>query len=308
MKLILNASIDSAPDGSIKTPCYQSYFLNILVNLGYSFVMPPLANLLKNLHSLDGNWVVVSPVNWQVTHNDSMIVAAAYDFSLTPEQSDFLFAKFSEFVSGEGMELYKHDDVTWLMKVADKPSLNAKSVYSILHNSIMPTLVNLDPSLYWQKFLTMSQMFLSNLRLPEDKNNILSSKLSMESTKQSSSMQSIYPINGVWVWGGGNLLPASGQQIIALDEKSMQIAQVLSKNYGSYPTKRISKNAIFLANSFDKLQILAPKYLSKINYWYWNNQAYQFKPKFSLKNKISLLRKSIVSIYKGRKCVLNKKN
>lgn len=280
MKIILNTNIDTLPQGVLPIASYHNYLLNILVNLGYSEDRPPVGELLQNTHDLEGKWVVVSPINWQATHNDSMLVASSYDFSLSEQQSEILFAKFSEFVVAEGMELYKHDDVTWLLKVQDKPLLNAKSVYSVLHQSLMNELENLDSSLYWQKFITMSQMFFSNFHLHDDKN--------------------IYPINGVWVWGEGHLNDKTTKQIIALDANALQIAKQLSSNcFGYSDALFITKDAMFVASSTESLASLPEKYLQKINYWYWNNQAYQLQSSFKTK---------IQSIYKAMKCALNKKN
>lgn len=280
MKIILNANIDNLPLGALSISNYRNFLLNILLGIGYSLDKPPLGDFLRKLHGLEGDWVVVSPINWQATHNDSMLVAAGYDFYLTKQQSEFLFTKFLEFVKSEGMDLFKHDDVTWLLKVQDKPLLNAKSVYSILHNSLIKELEALDASLYWQKFITMSQMLLSSLKIPDDKN--------------------IYPINGVWVWGSGHLQDKNSNQIIALDENALQIAKYLSSNYSSYFSGlAISKDAIFVASSAESLQALPEKYLQRINYWYWNNQAYQLQSYFKSK---------VLSMYKAIKCKLNKKN
>ncbi len=279
MKIILDAIIDNLPEGVLAIPNYQNYLLNILVNVGYELDTAPVGDLLKRMHGLDGEWAVVSPVNWQATHNDSMLVAAGHDFSLSSQQSIFLFEKFAEFVSDEGMQLFMHDAVTWLLKVKDKPLLNARPVYSILHHSLITELERLDASLYWQKFITMSQMLFSNLQLPGAKN--------------------LYPVNGVWVWGAGRLLDNNTSQIIALDEKSLAIAKIL--NGCEYSSNNvIPKDAIFLASSSDivgtrpNLQVLPNKYLQKINYWYWNNSAYKLQSRWN--------------IFKAIICRLNKKN
>lgn len=263
MKIILDACTYNLPANALAIPTYKNYLLNVLVNIGFSLDRAPIADILRKLHGLDGEWAIVSPVNWQATHNDSMLIAAGHDFSLNAQQSTFLFDKFSEFVRAEGMKLYMHDAVTWLIKISDKPFLKAKSVYSILHHSLMSELVDLDDSLYWQKFITMSQMLLSNLKLPDSKN--------------------LYPINGVWVWGGGFLQEKSSNELIALDEEALQIAKILSNNSHDYINKNsFSKNAIFLGSNIDSLQILKDKNTKKIKFWYWNNYAYKLQSKWNI--------------------------
>ncbi len=274
MKIILDSSIDIKPDSAVPITNYQDYLLNILINVGYHVDKPPVGDLLRNFHGLDGNWLVVSPINWQATHNDSMLVAAGYAFSLSQQQSEFVFNVFSEFVASEGMQLYMHDTTTWLLKAQDKNIPVAKPVYSILHRSLMSELANLDDSLYWQKFITMSQMLLSNLQLPGEKG--------------------LYPVNGVWVWGEGYLQDSKSTQIIALDEISLRFAKILSNKACSYTDNlAIKKDAIFIGSSKNSLQNLPDKLLQKINYWYWNNKAYKLQSKSK--------------IFKAIKCVFNKK-
>lgn len=275
MKIIIDSINKNAPNNAKLLPNYKNYLLNILVNLGYNFDTPPVADLLKNLHGLEGEWLVVSPVNWQATHNDSMLVAAGHDFLLNSEQSTYLFNKFSEFASCEGMSLFMHDATTWLMNVKNKPPLRSRPVYSILHNSLISELENLDESMYWQKFITMGQMLLNNLCLPNDTNQ--------------------YPINGVWVWGGGCLQEKKTNEIITLDNKAHEIAEILSVNSFKYKKNTyISKDAIILSSSINNLTILPEKCLQKVNAWHWNNFSYSLPSKWN--------------IFKAITCRFNKKS
>ena len=56
-------------------------------------------------------------------------------------------------------------------------TLNAKPVHHLLNKSLMPELAQLDKTMYWQKFITESQMFFA-----------------------SNPNQSL--VNGLWIWGG----------------------------------------------------------------------------------------------------------
>ena len=275
MKIILDACIDNLPEGVQPIQNYRNYLINILVNIGYNPETAPVGDLLRRLHGLDGEWVVVSPINWQATHNDSMLVAEGHDFSLTEERSHFLFNKFAEFVADEGMQLHMHDAVTWLLKVNNKPRINARPVKSVLHRSLMQELANLDGSLYWQKFITMSQMLFTGMHLSYDNNS--------------------YPINGVWVWGAGDFLDKSHSKLISLDDKASKIVKILSVDGCDYTSNtKVTKDTIFLGSSIESLKILPEKTFQKINCWYWNNNAYKLQSKWNL--------------YKVIKCKFNRKN
>lgn len=258
MKIILNAEYNGNAEKPVNG--HQDYFLNILTNVGYPADAAPVADLLRKLHGLDGEWLVVSPVNWQATHNDSMLVAAGHDFSFSHEHTKDIFALFAGFVAEEGMHLHLHDAYTWLLQAPNKPKINARPVYSLLHRSLMPELEKIDDSLFWQKFLTASQMLFSDLNFKKENGP--------------------YPVNGVWVWGAGFLSDAHGHEVIALDEKSYEITQILSGSSEIYShNKSYSKDTVFVATCAESVEKLPKKILSKIDYWYWNNQAYQTPPK-----------------------------
>lgn len=251
MKIILNSIYKDTPAQPIIG--YNDYFVNILVNIGYPVDQVPVADLLRHLHGLDGEWLVVSPVNWQATHNDSMLVAAGHDFAIGHDYAKELYARLAKFVAVEGMHLHFHDAHTWLLQMHNKPKINAKPVNYLLHRSLMPELEGLDKSLFWQKFLTECQMLFNDLQ-PDV----------------------LYPINGVWVWGAGFLenmqIPSA---LIALDERAYEIIQILSVKSDMYSNaKSYPKDTVFVAYTEDSVKKLPLKVQNKITSWYWNNQAY----------------------------------
>lgn len=251
MKIILNSIYEGTPAKPITG--YQDYFVNILTNIGYSYTNAPVADLLRRLHGLNGEWLVVSPVNWQATHNDSMIIAAGHDFNLGHDYAKKLYAILAEFVQDEGMNLHFHDAHTWLLQAHNKPKINAKPVNSLLHRSLMPELESIDDSLFWQKFLTECQMLFNNIQA-----------------------DSLYPVNGVWVWGAGFIDAKPTPALIALDERAYEVTQILSIKSDMYSNaKSYPKDAVFVAYAEESIRKLPVKVRNKITSWYWNNQAYQ---------------------------------
>lgn len=133
--------------------------LNLLACGGYDLVNPPVGNLLKSSHNLEGDWVVLTPMHWQASHNDAVIVALDKDLRVTDEEVKYWFDLYSAYLAEDGMPLYFYDKYTWLLRVDDKPPLNAKPIYQVLNKSLMPELSQLDETMYWQKFLLKVKCF-----------------------------------------------------------------------------------------------------------------------------------------------------
>lgn len=126
---------------------------------------------------LQGNWLIVTPVHWQATHNDAIIMFCGDDLNLSEHQGRELFQEFADFVEGDGMKSHYHDACTWLIQTDGKPSINSVNPHDILNKSIGPYLKSLDSTHFWQRFITEIQMLFSGSSRHQSK------------------------VNGVWVWG-----------------------------------------------------------------------------------------------------------
>lgn len=209
-----------------------------------------MADLLRHAHQLQGNWVILSPVHWQATHNDAMLMAFGSELGLTDNQSKAWFKKYADFLSQENKSLHYYDPTTWLLEITNQPNLNAKPVHQLLHLSLMPELARLDSSLHWQKFITESQMFFASSPNPT-------------------------LLNGLWPWGGGSL---SAPQAINLctDETFFELVQPLSSKVSLYsPSNSLQDCEILLLQEASLLSSTHVKELTTSSvHWYWNNCAY----------------------------------
>lgn len=249
MDVIINIE-DSCDDRGDKLLKSQgSAELNLLVCTGYDPVNPPIGDLLKSCHHLEGNWVVLTPIHWQASHNDAVIVTFGKNLQVTEEEAKYWFDLYCAYLADDNMILYFHDAFTWLLQVDDKPSLNAKPVYQMLNKSLMPELSQLDTTMYWQKFFTESQMFFA-----------------------SHPQKSL--INGVWAWGSAKLT-AKKTIPICTDKQFLDIAQVCSSSVFVYnPSLNLSEFQIILLNRMDSLSESHQVEIKKISaHWYWNNCA-----------------------------------
>lgn len=241
-------------DGEIKetalpsSPTSQgSAFLNLLYCLGYESNNPPLGDVLSQHHQLEGRWLILSPSCWQASHNDVQVTAFGEHLLWEEAEAQAVFNRFAHHVAEEGLTLFYHDKNTWLLSLKDKPPLNSKPVHQLLHHTLLKVLREGDPTMYWQKFFTQSQMFFA--------------------TQSDSSL-----VNGVWAWGGAVLGNKKNTPICA-DNAFFPTAKICSTAATLYdPEKPLVKRGILLLSDHTLLNEQHHKQLKKIKtIWYWNN-------------------------------------
>ena len=273
MDIVINGSInipsppgEKVPEGRMRTVSHGNYYVNLLTCLGYSADSPPVADLLSKLHGLDGSWLVVSPIHWQATNNDAMIVACDETLQLTEEESKQWFKVLADYVAQDNIKLYYHDAYTWLIQSDNSPPLASKPVSALLQHSQTPHLKALGLNLFWQRFITETQMLFSNHSLNKARTNR-------------------YPINGVWVWGAGEVGAPSLRPVVCGDTSAYDLASIVSTQVSLYqPGQLFAKRTLFLLSEMsgqNGFETIAE--IKQTVHWYWNNMAYVTKPKHWLK-------------------------
>lgn len=99
MRVVIDSECSSIPERAKSLNSEGNVLLNFLLNLGYNPENPPVADLLKKYHRLEGKWLVLTPVHWEATHNDAMVVALGKNLQLEQHESKLWFDLFSS-VSG----------------------------------------------------------------------------------------------------------------------------------------------------------------------------------------------------------------
>ena len=238
----------------------HDFYLNGLIGLGQDPVYTPLADLLRRQHQLDdGDWMLISPMHWEVTHNDAMIVGFADDLGLNDRLARIWFAEMSQFLSQDGFTLVYHDTHHWLMKAPPSnkiPQLKSPNLCQMNHQSLMPVLEALDPTLYWQRLFTELQMFLSTHPLNASKQQHLS-------------------INGMWCWGSG-LVNIETTRPVMTDDPLFQL--LLSETITiNFDVKQWDPDTLILLGYWqDEYQVsLAQSTRKQTVNWFWNDVAYQ---------------------------------
>lgn len=253
MDVVVNSDCPFSPDPQCIIDGRAHYYQAIFKCLGYPNDQLPVAELLRSYHGLQGQWFVVSPVHWQATHNDAMLLACDSALNLNEDESRHLFDVFTRFAAEEGMQTYYHDAYTWMLRSDDKPIITASSPYQMLHQSLLPYLKAIDKTFFWQRFITEVQMLFHDQPT----------------------------VNGVWIWGQGSLRAPSERLVLVNSQKTHAIAQILSTHTDYLNNTKLNKNALLLFDSLNQneltsLQTQLNRY--SVN-WYWNNQAYSSKPR-----------------------------
>ncbi|WP_162262383.1 hypothetical protein [Legionella brunensis] len=254
--------ITEAPLDSEPSVHQGSYYFNALTCLDFDPSNPPLADLLRLYHGLEGHWLVASPIHWEVTHNDAMIVATNEELALSDEESRAWFLEIAAFLQSNDIESFYHDPYTWLLKIDHKPTISSKSVYAMLHQSLMPALNTLDEKLYWQRLITELQMYLSSHPLNNNRQNKLA-------------------INGLWFWGEGEFQFLTEKQVFTDDEIFLSVSAKTDKPFQPLTqTSSHDKDSLLLIKYPHQkdIALLQEKTQKNTVQWYWNNLAYVKHP------------------------------
>ncbi len=261
--IIINREFHGDPQG-LNIISGHPYFLhNCLTSLCYNDCFPPIAQILQKIHHLQGTWLVVSPIHWQASHNDAMIIAQGKDLRISKEEAMLWFQAVADFLLIDNIDLHFHDETTWLMKCDSLPPITSRPVHSLVHQSLLTELQQLDKTSFWARWLTEAQMYLSSHSLNNQRANF-------------------FPINGLWVWGAGDILPKQQHPLIWGGIQSKFIANLLSENAVEYHHQYVcQKDNILL---FDNLELVDIVFLEKSlkkysTRWFWNDCAYTATPK-----------------------------
>ena len=194
MDIIINSPIENAPKSSVAIPSQNDFMLNVLVQLGQDPICTPIASLLSQYYKLPGEWLIASPIHWQATHNDAIIVAFGDALNLSETTAQAWFTAVSQFLEADNFQLFYHNPTYWLIQAENRPRLHSNNLNAIQYQSMIPALMKLGEAVYWQRILTELQMFLFTHPLNH-------SRAGQDAIKPT------HPINGIWFWGGGKINP-----------------------------------------------------------------------------------------------------
>ena len=259
MDVVIDAVKDCAPMGSIVIPSQHDFTLNLLTLLGADTNYTPLADFCRLQKGLEaGRWFIISPIHWEATHNDAMIVDDGREFAWTEQLSRNWFTEVSHFLAQDRCELVYLSPYQWLMKCPEDslyPHIKSLNLNHMLHQSIMPCLQALDSTMRWVRLHTELQMFLSSHPL----------NIGCDPTKT---------FNGIWIWGGGIFTPTD-KKVIITDDNFIQ--SLFPHQAVREKGKSATENLLWVTHDCHSPILKEVEQLNQKNTinWYWNNQAYR---------------------------------
>ncbi len=257
MDIVINSSCPSVPDCEDNAEIMGHFYSHVLTCLGYTKNAPPVADLLRRYHGLIGRWLVISPIYWQATHNDAMIMACYDTLSLSDTESKRWFAALAGFLASDPVKLHYHDAYTWLIQFDNAPLIHADPVHLLFNQSIKKPLQKLDTTLFWSRFITENQMFFSDHILNKER-------------------AALYPVNGVWIWREAELDALGTRSIVCADDKTYALARLLSSQVSRlHPNQALANNTLVLLSDFD--HSLMNHFKNNTVRWVWNNRIYTTK-------------------------------
>ncbi len=223
--------------------------VRLLKVFGYTDEKLPVADLLARYHGLSGGWAVVSPIRWEATHNDAVMVSAG-------KTARNVFDAFQAFLAEAEITLHYHNASTWLLQCDAQSLPETKPLHAVLAHSMRPCLKALDATPFWLRFLTEAQMFLSG-------------------------HQGL--ANGVWIWGVGACdTPIKKPLLVFEDERWADALRVLSEDVSLYqPSSVLARDTVcFMPQYAEKYfnQLVARNNKQAVS-WSFNDTTYTTKPK-----------------------------
>ncbi|MBA2656096.1 MAG: hypothetical protein H0U70_03830 [Tatlockia sp.] len=261
MDVIINGERNGIPTDSNPLNRQTDYYQNILLSLGYEAEYLPLAALLKLYHHLPGKWLIASPVHWEASHNDAMLVASGKELDLSDNESHLWFTEIADFLKADDFTPVYYDAQTWLFKVDDKPEITSQTLDTIMHKSLMPVFDTLDSSFFWPRLITELQMYLSAHPLNSKRQGLA--------------------INGLWFWGEGDFVLKNSKPLITDDEILLEHAAITGENLSPLTLEtRFSKDALVIIKDPSQLELsnLTEKIKNFTVNWYWTNCSYSSRP------------------------------
>jgi hypothetical protein len=204
--------------------------------------------LAQQHHFPQGNWYIASPIHWEATHNDAMIV---YDAKTGEDESQLahFFQVFQGFLERDDCPVQKLDLSVWLFDAKNLIDFKLPSLNAVMHRSLQDYLRDMPSG--WRTWFTEVQMLF-----------------------HAASPNATSIINGVWPWGGGKF------SIVTEIYRFGEFSGIESKAWT--PSMQLPTQGVLLIAQAHKEEFLAlfdKKYSNHMPVtWWWQNKMYQTQP------------------------------
>jgi len=249
MDIVVNANAPTPPEKS--TTIQEPFYWNLIKRLHKDGTSIPLANFLARLNGRkESDWIIVSPIHCQATHNDAFITAYGDDLALSEEESVAIFSLIKDFLAEEVSEWLYYSPSLWLARLGSMPSPKSVEPHTIFHQSLLPHLRSLDDTHAWLRLFTEIQMLLA--------------------AQSKEGRQASTKVNALWFWGQG-ALALQGHKVFCEDH---HLSATLRAFNVSCVDNITEADTIVLLNADARTtESMRDWTKNKSCNWYWNNKT-----------------------------------
>ncbi len=187
----------------------------------HDYPVAAVTRLVDDDHDLKGVWMRADPVHLR-PERDAVVLLDNSSFNLEKHEALIFAADLQRVFTEREIELEVPTTNRWYLKLKKLPEINVTPIHEVVGNDIDQNLANGDNKISWDQISNEAQMSLHNCPLNEQRER--SGEL---------------PINGVWLWGAGEL-PKVKKQIwsrVFADEVTTQGLSILTKSpYADLPS------------------------------------------------------------------------
>jgi hypothetical protein len=150
----------------------------------------PFACLGEGIQPDHDFWLCVNPVSLQM-QRDSFVLASAQARGLSLEQARKLTDALNLHFTHDGLRFFAAHPDRWYLRVPHVPKLETYPLSEAIGQNVQRLLPQGDDALRWHQRLNEFQMLLHHHHV-----------------NQTLEAQGEMPVNSLWLWGGGQLIPA----------------------------------------------------------------------------------------------------
>ena len=158
------------------------------------FPAAALSLLASAKHTEQGHWFRADPVHLQADM-DHAILRDSHGLDLTQQESEGLIDELNKHFHEDGIRFLMNDKDSWCLNINDHGNVSTTAVNDVISRNVYSFMPHGEDALFWKKLMNEVQMLMhqSEVNAKRQDNNKL-------------------PVNGVWLWGEGDLPVKSDMQ------------------------------------------------------------------------------------------------
>lgn len=177
------------------------------------FPAAAVTRLVDDDHDIEGIWMRADPVHLR-PERDAVVLLDDSAFDLEKHEALILAADLQQVFTSRNIEFEAPTNNRWYIKLEQLPEIKSTPIHEVVGNDIHNNLYVGKDKILWDQLSNEAQMNLHNCPLNSEREQ-----------------RGEWPVNGVWMWGVGELPVSSGQiwSTVFADEVTTQGLSMLTE-------------------------------------------------------------------------------